>query len=78
LSIDFKKRFIVGWAMRPHPTRVPLQMQIERDAKDLIRRLARAEGKTMTRYVLRLVADDARRRGDPSAGEGTTAGAPQQ
>jgi len=44
----------------PKP-KVPLQMAIDPTDKALIRQLARSEGRTMTRFVLRLVEAEAAR-----------------
>jgi hypothetical protein len=73
--VDFKKRFIVQSAMRD-PTKVPLQLRMEPQAKALIRQLSRKEGRTMVRYLLRLVHDDARRQGEPQQGTSSTTAHP--
>jgi hypothetical protein len=55
------------------PNKVPLQLRMEPHAKALIRRLSRQEGRTMVRYLLKLVNEDAHRRGEPQHVPSTTA-----
>lgn len=52
------------------PNRVPLSLAIDPVDKDRIRRMARREGLTMTRYILRLVCNDEEER-RPQKAEGS-------
>jgi uncharacterized protein (DUF1778 family) len=55
-----------------NPDRVPLQMVIAPREKELIRRLAANDGKSMTRFVLRLVLQEAERRSATTTSESRT------
>jgi hypothetical protein len=61
--------------MRDH-RRVQLQLAIDPEHKDLVRQLARSEGLSMTRYLVRLVLADRDRahktpKGDPARSPST-------
>lgn len=60
-----------------NPDLVPWQMVITPHEKDLIRQLARREGKTMTRFVMRLVSEEADRHAASKRAEITLSSPPE-